>query len=254
MKSLLLIAAAVGPLLVPVLPTAAQNPAAPGGHAAAAPMLVSASDDDDSAPSLTVSGDFNHDGFADIAEVATSGLVISLGGPGGHYRQQGTGLPLGEKPRALVACDLDGDGNADLAVGDDDGTVLLFRGDGHGGFERAGAVANLGSVVSLVAADFNGDGLPDLAVSDWRSSKVEILAGDGHGGFRSEYGFPLRMAGTSPHLSTADFNGDGIADLAVVYDDDDGPSYDVMLGDGHGGFALSPKLSLIRDPNSHCVT
>ena len=46
----------------------------------------------------------------------------------------------------------------------------------------------------------------------------------------------------------------GIPDLAVVYDDDDGDTYDVMLGNGSGAFTFAPSLSLARDPNSHCVT
>jgi hypothetical protein len=62
------------------------------------------------------------------------------------------------------------------------------------------------------------------------------------------------MPGTSPHLAAADFNGDGIPDLAVVYDDDEGATFDVLLGSGKGAFTLSPRLSLVRDPNSHCVT
>jgi hypothetical protein len=60
------------------------------------------------------------------------------------------------------------------------------------------------------------------------------------------------MPGTVARVSAADFNGDGIPDLAVIYADEDQYSFDVLLGDGKGVFVHSPKLSYTRDPNSHC--
>jgi hypothetical protein len=104
-----------------------------------------------------------------------------------------------------------------------------------------------------VVADFNHDGILDMAVSDWHAGTVVVLLGAGNGSFRSEWSFPLRMPGTTPHIAAADFNGDGIPDLAVVYDDEDEDTFDVMLGNGNGSFSYAPNRSLVRDPNSHCV-
>ena len=44
------------------------------------------------------------------------------------------------------------------------------------------------------------------------------------------------------------------ADLAVTYGDDDGYTFEVMLGDGNGTFTFAPKLSFVKDPNAHCAT
>jgi hypothetical protein len=118
----------------------------------------------------------------------------------------------------------------------------------------AGEVAHLDSVVSIAVADFNHDGLPDLAVTDWRASSVTVLLGAGNGSFRRVWSFPLRMPGTTPHVAVADFNGDGILDLALVYDDDDGDMFEVMLGGGNGFFTDAPALSFVKDPNAHCPT
>jgi hypothetical protein len=209
-----------------------------------------------------VIGDFNHDGLPDMAEVipaagGSSGvgrLTISLGQAGGSSKEIAS-LPLpGRKPADIVVGDFNQDGIPDLLVGDDDGTLTLFLGDGTGKMVSAGTVAHLSSVVSIAVGDFNHDGILDVAVSDWRASSVTVLLGTGKGSLRNADSFPLRMAGKSPHVTVADFNGDGIPDLAVVYDDDDGDTYDVMLGNGRGAFTFAPSLSLARDPNSHCVT
>jgi len=211
---------------------------------------------------LMVMADFNRDGIADIAQAVlpvkgSSGpvlLTISLGQANGSYKQVVSRTVLGHTPRDIVTGDFNQDGFPDLIVGDEDGSLTLFAGDGTGNLVAVGDIAHLSSVVSIAVADFNHDGILDVAVSDWRASSVTVLLGVGKGLFRNEWSAPLRMPGTSPHLAAADFNGDGIPDLAVVYDDDEGATFDVMLGSGKGAFTLSPRLSLARDPNSHCVT
>jgi hypothetical protein len=241
------------------LPATASVAAAAGGASEAD------SDSDDIADKvshLMVMADFNRDGIADIAQAVLpaegrSGpalLTVSLGQADGSYKQVASRIVLGHAPRDIVTGGFTQNGFPDLIVGDEDGSLMLFAGDGTGNFVAAGDIAHLSSVVSIAVADFNHDGILDIAVSDWRASSVTVLLGVGKGLFRKEWFAPLRMPGTSPHLSAADFNGDGIPDLAVVYDDDEGATFDVMLGNGKGAFILSPRLSLARDPNSHCVT
>jgi hypothetical protein len=161
---------------------------------------------------------------------------------------------LGRAPRSIVAADFNGDGFPDLIIGDDEGTLLLLLGDGKGKLTAAGEIAHLDSVVSIAVADFNHDGVPDVAVSDWRASEVIVLMGESKGAFRRLSSFPLRMPGTVAHVAAADFNGDGLPDLAVTYAGDDGYMYEVMLGNGTGLFTVAPNLSFMKDPNAHCAT
>ena len=79
-------------------------------------------------------------------------------------------------------------------------------------------------------------------------SLVTVLLGVG----KAAWAFALRMRGTKPHIATADFNGDRVPGLAVIYEQDDGDTSDVILGNGNGTFTISPERGLVRDPNSHC--
>jgi VCBS repeat protein len=60
----------------------------------------------------------------------------------------------------------------------------------------------------------------------------------------------LPRRGTEFHVATADFNGDGIADLVITNEDDN--NYEVMLGNGNGTFTYAPELSHLKDPYSYC--
>jgi hypothetical protein len=212
-------------------------------------------------PPLIAIADFNRDGIPDTAEAVLSDedsahglLTLTLANPDGTLSQAFSKPVLGREPRSMVATDVNRDGNPDLIVGDDDGSLMLFLGDGTGNLFPAGSIAHLDSVVSIAVGDFNHDGVPDMAVSDWRSGSVIFLLGAGDGSFIRQWSLPLRMPGTAPALVVADFNKDGIPDLAVVYGDDGAYTYDVLLGDGKGYFSPSPQLSFVRDPNSHCNT
>jgi len=217
-------------------------------------------DDADDAHPLMVAADFNRDGFADIAQAALPDgngagvLTVLLGQADGKFKEIASDAVLGHAPKAIVAGDFNRDGFEDVIVGDDDGSLKLFLGDGTGKLLPADEVARVGSVVSIAVADFNRDGIPDIAVSDWLGSSVTVFLGAGNGRFERLWSFPLKMPGIAARVATGDFNGDGIPDLAIVYSDDAGYTYKVMVGDGKGGFTEAPKLSFFKDPNAHCPT
>lgn len=220
---------------------------------------IAADDDDDAASPLTVVASLSKSGPADLvqaqaAQPGTTGtgkLIVLLGRNDGKY-DKGSILPLpGGDPRAIVTGDLNGDGISDVIVGDGSGALNEYFGDGHGGLVSAGEIAHFSSVVSLAMADFNRDGKLDLAVSDSHTGTVSILFGGTGGTFSVGWSFRLPMPGAIYRLAAADFNHDGLPDLAVT--NDDGDAYDVMLGNGNGTFTESPELSHLKDPNAHCV-
>jgi hypothetical protein len=221
--------------------------------------LAAGDDDVDAASSLTVVANLNKGGAADLVEARAprpgipgkAELIVLLGRNDGRY-DRGSILPLsGSDPSAIVTGDFNGDGISDVIVGDGNGTLNEYVGDGKGGLVSRGEIAHFSSVVSLAMADFNHDGKLDLAISDSHTGTVSILFGDGAGSFSIGWSFRLPMPGAIYRLAAADFNHDGLADLAVT--NDDGDAYEVMLGNGNGTFTSSPELSHLKDPNAHCV-
>ncbi len=203
-------------------------------------------------PEAVVVGDFNGDGIPDLAVADTNGPS----GPDGMVsillgRGDGTFLPsvdytVGGGPRALVVGDFNGDGVPDLAV--ESGTmisVLLGRGDGT--FAPAIATANGPILLSLAAGDFNGDGLTDLVVVNQGSrpdyiSTVSVLLSNGDGTFQAPITYTA--AARSGFVTVADFNGDGIPDLAVA--NSTSGTVGIWLGNGDGTF--QPPVNYVASP------
>ncbi len=93
--------------------------------------------------------------------------------------------------------------------------------------------------VVLVKGDFNGDGSLDLVTGNWNNlaglypvNNVTVLLGNGDGSFQIAGSFSVDGP---PHaLVSADFNGDGVLDLASATPGTDGVR--VLLGVGDGSF------------------
>ncbi len=182
-------------------------------------------------------GDFNHDGYLDIAYGATftdafldgpSSLVQILFGDGkGHFPIEGPALSL--STNFLAAGDFNGDGRADLASLDGS-TFEILIGKGDGTFAPPVPYAVGANPVSIVQRDLNRDGKRDVIVVNRDSNDVSILLGKGDGTFWPQKTF---AAGSAPAaVVTSDFNRDGKVDIAVA----SSAGVSVLLGNGDGTF------------------
>ncbi|MGA9511698.1 MAG: FG-GAP-like repeat-containing protein [Candidatus Sulfotelmatobacter sp.] len=146
----------------------------------------------------------------------------------------------------VLVADLNGDGIPDLVL--ESNPVSIYLGNAGGTYTSAGTIAIQQAPASYpdVIADFNGDGIPDLAVPLYGSNDIAILLGKGDGTFAAPVmaSVPGAVVGVE-QIVVADFNGDGIADLAVITNADI-QTVDILLGNGDGTFAAeatNPPIS-----------
>jgi uncharacterized protein (TIGR03437 family) len=201
--------------------------------------------------SFVVVADFNEDGKPDlvVANLQASAIMILLGNGDGSFQAPQYFSPSGPfGPQAMVAGDFNGDGHVDLAVLS--GPQLLFiPGNGDGTFGEGQVVATgLGDdeyLGALAVGDFNKDGKLDLVtlvgggLTGSTKSNATVLLGNGDGTFASSVAFEFPVPEHAVGLSVADFNGDGVLDLAVITQSwlFNPTSIYVGLGKGDGTFA-----------------
>ena len=201
-------------------------------------------------------GDFNGDGFIDLAVVNQTDNTVSvlLGNRDGTFRAPQT-YPLANGAGGIAVGDFNGDGKLDLAVacagGSNGGVVSVLLGNGDGTFQAQRTYAVGFFAFAVAVGDFNLDGSPDLVASgsNGTGGAVVVLLNNGDGTFTAQRTSPAGMSGQA--VAVGDFNHDGRLDVAVA--DFSGNQAVVLLGDGQGGFSPAQTYLAGNSPSDVAV-
>jgi hypothetical protein len=189
---------------------------------------------------FVATGDFNGDGRADLAACDgfgsdgnldhdhPAGVTILLSNGDGTFQTAGQydspATPGGGvvTPYYVTTGDVLNRGVTDVIVSDYDHNINIFLGNGDGTFQQPIGV-DTGEYPRFVSVvDVNNDGIPDLVVGNIGNSNevppshgsVAVLLGKGDGTFQDPVQYsPFNYPST---LAVADFNGDGLPDIAVT--------------------------------------
>ncbi len=164
--------------------------------------------------------DVNGDTFPDL-------LVPNQGSNSVSYRPNkadatlafaaGMDIAVNIDPYEVIVADVNSDQSPDFLFTSSNGNAVgVFLGNGKGVFAAAtGSPFALGSFPTFMSVnDMNGDGKLDLIAANQTSSNLSILAGTGTGGFTAIAGSPFASGNGTTGVGTADFNGDGLIDVA----------------------------------------
>jgi hypothetical protein len=178
-------------------------------------------------------GDFDNDGFADVAVANGSEGTVSvvLGNGDGTFGPEQV-ISMGGGPHGIAALDVDGDADLDLVTSNfGPGNLTLSLNDGAGVFGAATPLdSGSGWEWTVTSGDMDEDGIVDLVVGNRTPNMIRILKGDGDGGFT--FLSEKAAAGNPWMLVVADLDGDRHLDVTSA----NGSSANGarLLGDGLG--------------------
>lgn len=184
--------------------------------------------------------DQNRDGLLDVALALSNGLVaVHPNGPAGVFASP---LMLSmnlTSPGSILARDLNGDGLTDLVTATtSNASVLMAIGSSFSSTPRIYALCN--GLRWVAFGDLTGDQRPDLiAVCP---SLLQVFPNQGDGTFPAVASKGTTGGSTPISVTTGDFNGDGIRDVATANFGNN--SLTVMLGNVDGDYVTLASYSV----------
>ncbi|HEU4409400.1 MAG TPA: VCBS repeat-containing protein [Polyangiaceae bacterium] len=182
--------------------------------------------------------DADGDGVSDLAVMTDRGPFLALGEADGSPPVAAS-LGLGPEKALRGFGDLNGDGVPDWVFAD---SVVLSEPGVPLGVERVRAPAPW---AEAVVADFNADGRLDVMAVGPASRSLDYYLGGGQGLF-NRVGAPV--AGVASQLTSGDFDGDSVVDVAFALGAEGGaPPDSIFIAFGSGASATPPPPSRVGE-------
>lgn len=195
--------------------------------------------------------DLNNDGKLDVVILhsiacftapcrAAETITVMLGNGNGTFQTRELAAP--QHMHAMTTGDFNRDGIKDLAIGSENTKLHILLGLGDGTFVRQPEMTLIpgGDLFSACndvdVADFNRDTIQDLVVPLGNGWGNVVLLGNGDGTFRQSFRITENATSSPQNLAVADFNLDGLQDIARAMGNGNSGLMEIANGNGDGTF------------------
>jgi hypothetical protein len=209
--------------------------------------------------------DLNSDGRLDLVVMhniacftapcrAARSITVLLGNGDGTF-QTPSEIDVGTGPSSMAVVELNRDGIKDVAIGGGNTELSVLLGVGNGTFVRQPVVTLVtggdpfSACNDVGVGDLNRDNILDLVVPLGNGHGNAILIGNGNGTFQVRSRIQIDETFAPLHVAVADYNRDGLLDIARTMGDGTNGLLQILRGNGDGTFQ-APNRYLVPPPVS----
>jgi protein involved in polysaccharide export with SLBB domain len=190
--------------------------------------------------------DLDADGNLDVVAGGAAPTTLSISYGDGNGRISGAQfLPVSGDVQSIAVGDVNNDQLTDIVFSvqqESSGIMVWTQREGRR-WEKSAGPTNMNRYQGITTADFNRDGFIDIAAANATAVSdggVQVWLGDGQGNWRNQTG--PTASGIFMDVASADFNADGILDLAAAGWGIDG-ELRVWFGDGTGNWSTGAPVN-----------